>query len=188
MLDAAASSIAEKGFAATSVEDIAARAGYTRGAFYSHYSSTCDVFAELLLLRHQNERDDLQALLDAASFAEDLQSQLTLLNVRRHGDSDSYLIWAEARMHALRDATFRQRINVLFLERRDIVGRLIGRFRDRLNRMPPGSSDDQAVAAIALLKGIAYFNMTMPEKLPNVLAIAIIDTVFVAAFLPPSYD
>ena len=34
LLDAAESVIARKGLAATSVEDIAAAAGYTRGAFY----------------------------------------------------------------------------------------------------------------------------------------------------------
>nr|WP_279613334.1 helix-turn-helix domain containing protein [Paraburkholderia tuberum] len=34
LLDAAASSIAEKGFAATSVEDIAAQAGYTHSVIH----------------------------------------------------------------------------------------------------------------------------------------------------------
>lgn len=39
LLDAAASSIAKRGLAATSVDEIATQAGYTRGAFYSNFKS-----------------------------------------------------------------------------------------------------------------------------------------------------
>jgi len=39
--------IAKKGLEAASVENIAAAAGYTRGAFYSNFSSKDDLFIEL---------------------------------------------------------------------------------------------------------------------------------------------
>ncbi|WP_260336667.1 TetR/AcrR family transcriptional regulator [Paraburkholderia sp. CI2] len=61
LLDAAASSIAERGFAATSVEDISAQAGYTRGAFYSNFSSKSDLFVELLRLDHQNMQENFRS-------------------------------------------------------------------------------------------------------------------------------
>ena len=48
LVDAATLSIARKGLAATSVEDIVAQAGYTRGAFYSNFSNKSDLFFELL--------------------------------------------------------------------------------------------------------------------------------------------
>ena len=48
LLDAAQSVIAKKGLAGTSGEDIAAAAGYTRGAFYSNFRSKGDLFIELL--------------------------------------------------------------------------------------------------------------------------------------------
>jgi AcrR family transcriptional regulator len=38
LLDAAQAIFMKKGFVATSVEDIAEAAGYTRGAFYSNFS------------------------------------------------------------------------------------------------------------------------------------------------------
>ncbi|MDX6506352.1 MAG: hypothetical protein QOG06_996 [Gaiellaceae bacterium] len=51
LLDAAAELVAERGFHAASVELIAQRAGYTRGAFYSNFSSKEELFAELLQQR-----------------------------------------------------------------------------------------------------------------------------------------
>ena len=48
LIDAAAQVFAERGFTGASVEAIAARAGYTRGAFYSNFESKEELFAELL--------------------------------------------------------------------------------------------------------------------------------------------
>jgi AcrR family transcriptional regulator len=48
LLDAAARVFVKRGFTGASVEEIAAEAGYTRGAFYSNFSSKNELFAELL--------------------------------------------------------------------------------------------------------------------------------------------
>ena len=53
LLEAAQKLIAKKGLSAASVEDIAAAAGYTRGAFYSNFSSKGDLFIELLRRDHE---------------------------------------------------------------------------------------------------------------------------------------
>src|SRR5580700_9892302 len=62
LLDAAQKLIAKKGLSATSVEDIAEAAGYTRGAFYSNFSSKGDLFIELLRRDHMNTHAELNAL------------------------------------------------------------------------------------------------------------------------------
>ncbi|MFP3681416.1 TetR family transcriptional regulator, partial [Pseudomonas sp. SIMBA_041] len=84
LLDAAALRIARKGLAATSVEDIAACAGYTRGAFYSNFNSKNDLFLELLRRDHQNVQENLRKLLDADPLSEGLQKQLTSLYAQRY--------------------------------------------------------------------------------------------------------
>jgi AcrR family transcriptional regulator len=53
LMDAAFEVFAEQGLAATSVEQIAERAGFTRGAFYSNFSTK----EELLLALMERERD-----------------------------------------------------------------------------------------------------------------------------------
>jgi AcrR family transcriptional regulator len=47
-VDAAAELVIERGLAGASIERISERAGYTRGAFYSNFSSREELFAELL--------------------------------------------------------------------------------------------------------------------------------------------
>jgi AcrR family transcriptional regulator len=49
LLDAALDAFAEKGFHATSVEEVCERANFSRGAFYSNYSSKTELFVELYL-------------------------------------------------------------------------------------------------------------------------------------------
>ena len=48
LLDAAARVFVKRGFTGSSVEEISAEAGYTRGAFYSNFSSKNELFIELL--------------------------------------------------------------------------------------------------------------------------------------------
>ncbi|MCW3528609.1 TetR/AcrR family transcriptional regulator, partial [Burkholderia cenocepacia] len=59
LLGAARAILAEKGYAAASVEDIAAAAGHTRGAFYSNFGGKADVLFELL----RRDRDEAAAAL-----------------------------------------------------------------------------------------------------------------------------
>jgi AcrR family transcriptional regulator len=48
LLDAAARVFVRRGFTGSSVEEISAEAGYTRGAFYSNFSSKDEILVELL--------------------------------------------------------------------------------------------------------------------------------------------
>jgi AcrR family transcriptional regulator len=48
ILDAAQSIFSEQGFEKTQLEEVAARAGFTRGAIYAHYASKEDLFLALM--------------------------------------------------------------------------------------------------------------------------------------------
>lgn len=182
LLDAAAVIIAKKGLAATSVEDIVAHAGYTRGAFYSNFKSKTDLFIELLWLDQQNMQADLQTLLDADLSVEDLQKQLTQFYAQCYRDDSNYIVWAEARLHALRDAKFRQRLNASCLEKRDMIAYFIEQFCKRMKLTPPGPAADYALATIALMDGMKYFSMTMPNELPDSAAESVLSAMFNKTF------
>src|SRR4051812_35448590 len=62
LLDAAQKLIARKGLDAASVENIAAAAGYSRGAFYSNFKGKDDLFIELLRRDHVKATEQLNAL------------------------------------------------------------------------------------------------------------------------------
>jgi AcrR family transcriptional regulator len=65
ILDAAEAVFSEQGFEKTQLEEIAARAGYTRGAIYAHYASKEDLFLALMdqrvLTKFSSMRHELEA-------------------------------------------------------------------------------------------------------------------------------
>jgi len=180
LLAAAAAGIAKKGVAATSVEDIAAKAGFTRGAFYSNFSSKSELFVELLRVDHQHTQENLRKLLDAAASSEDYQPQLVSLYAQWYRDSSNYMLWAEARLHAMRDSKFRQHVNIFYLEKRDMIARFTELICTRLDIQLPRSFPDHAFALIALMDGIHHINMTMPNEFPGTL----IETLLRIGWLP----
>jgi len=65
ILEAAAAVWAEKGYHATRIDDIAERAGLSKGAVYHHFDSKVDVFTALA----EKMTDELTAMVDAAVAA-----------------------------------------------------------------------------------------------------------------------
>lgn len=182
LLDAAAVIIAKKGLASASVENIAERAGYTRGAFYSNFDSKTDLFIELLKRDHNDISHQLQHILDAGLSIEDTQRQLLLFYGQCYRDDSNFALWAEARLLALRDARFRARFAALCLEKRDVIAYFITQFCKLMDTPPPVPPADLAFGTMALVDGIRFFNACMPNDLPNDKAQAVLNTIFAATF------
>jgi AcrR family transcriptional regulator len=182
LLDAGAVLIAKKGLNGASVEDIAAHAGYTRGAFHSNFRSKAELFIELLKRDHQDVQQGLQQILGAGLSLEDMQQQLQKFYSQVYRGNLSYVLWAEARLQALRDAKFRARLSALLLEKRDMIAYFITQFSQAMQRQPPAPASDLAFATMALIDGMRFYNACMPEQLPDASAEAALGAVFSATF------
>src|SRR6267378_242060 len=110
LLDAAQKLIARKGLDAASVENIAAAAGYSRGAFYSNFSSKDDLFIELLRRDHQKAMAGFTALRTSELSIDEVQRRTRDLYGQMFRDNESFMNWTEARMMAARDARFRGKL------------------------------------------------------------------------------
>ena len=64
ILDAAQEIFSEQGFEKTQLEEVAARAGYSRGAIYAHYASKEDVFLALMEQRVLTKYTAMRQALD----------------------------------------------------------------------------------------------------------------------------
>ncbi|HEY4881323.1 MAG TPA: helix-turn-helix domain-containing protein [Steroidobacteraceae bacterium] len=182
LLEAAAVIIARKGLNGASVEDIAAHAGYTRGAFHSNFRSKADLFIELLKRDHQDIQQQLQQILSAGLSVEDIQRQLQQFYSQVYRGNISYVLWAEARLQALRDARFRARLSALLLEKRDMIAYFIDQFSQRVGKPPPAPAADLAFATMALIDGMRFYNACMPDELPDANLQAALTAVFSATF------
>jgi AcrR family transcriptional regulator len=182
LLEAAAVIIARKGLNGASVEDIAAHAGYTRGAFHSNFRSKADLFIELLKRDHHDVQQELQRILGAGLSREDMQRQLQMFYGQLYRGSISYVLWAEARLQALRDARFRARLSALLLEKRDMIAYFITQFGKVLETEAPAPAGDLAFATMALIDGMRFYNACMPGELPEANVRAVLGAVFSATF------
>ncbi|GAB3057603.1 TetR/AcrR family transcriptional regulator [Intrasporangium mesophilum] len=110
LLDAASEVFAERGFHGASVEDICDRAGFTRGAFYSNFSSKDDLVVEL----STRQSEALVERVREASSRESASAQDVLRDVFAaiSGDGQSrdqwFVLTTEFTLHAIRDAAARR--------------------------------------------------------------------------------
>ena len=101
----------EVGFQAATIEDVCTRAGFTRGAFYSNFSS----MDELLLALWERQNDTmlrvLRQLVRGADHAEaPFEGAMeTLIEVRAR-DRDWFVIGTEFMLHALRNPALVRRL------------------------------------------------------------------------------
>jgi AcrR family transcriptional regulator len=165
LLDAALRVIARKGLAATSVEDIAAQAGYTRGAFYSNFRGKHDLFIELLRRDHQQSHAGMNALLAGGLPPGQLEQQLKQFYSQMYQDNECFMNWTEARLLAARDAKFRTRLNALVLEKRDAIAGFIVQFCERLSLPPPAPPAQMAMGFMSLVEGVRLFRLSSPQEM-----------------------
>ena len=164
LLDAAEKLIASDGLEAASVENICAAAGYTRGAFYSNFSSKDDLFIELLRRDHQQHAADFEALCNDAVPLEELVARLVETYSRLYRDDECFMNWTEARLLAVRDARFRAKLNALLAEKRLEVGDLVSYFFHRLGVPPPLPPEQMAFGFMSLVEGVKLAMLASPGE------------------------
>ncbi|WP_206045682.1 TetR/AcrR family transcriptional regulator [Nocardia mangyaensis] len=109
LLDAAYEVFAEVGFGRARPEQICERAGYTRGAFYSQFSSMDELFLTLWEQWSTRMLDDLRALLDSRVVAETADERELVEHVLRAVPLDDkwFRVNSEFTTHAIRHPELR---------------------------------------------------------------------------------
>lgn len=165
LLDAALPVFAEKGFGRASVEDVCDRAGYTRGAFYSNFSSLDELFLAMweqrsaALLESLGESLEAASEEDALSLEDGIDRLLDLIPV----DDLWYRIEAEFTAHALRDPLLR---GVMAARESQIAATLLPFIDRALERVGRRVTDREAFAAalVAVHDGTAVQCLVEPGE------------------------
>jgi AcrR family transcriptional regulator len=165
LLDAAQKIIAKKGLTATSVEDIAGAAGYTRGAFYSNFGGKSDLFIELLRRDHQQATTEMMSLVSDELSVEEIQLRARNTYSQLYRDNECFMNWTEARMMAARDAKFRAKLSALMVEKRGQIAGLIQYFYQRTGVVPPVEPEVMAMGFMSLVEGVKLFMLSSPLEM-----------------------
>ncbi|MEU5209314.1 TetR family transcriptional regulator [Streptomyces sp. NPDC020742] len=108
LLDAAAELFTERGVNGTSVEQIAERAGYSRGAFYGNFEDKNALVAELLQHRTRREMAEVRTLTQGATSFTDALDKLRAWNRDRAEHLPAWLaLRMELVLHTLRNDALR---------------------------------------------------------------------------------
>jgi AcrR family transcriptional regulator len=178
LLDAAQAIFMKKGFLAASVEDIAAAAGYTRGAFYSNFGSKPELFLELLKRDHDSIMGRLHSIFEGETSRADMEARVLEYYSQCYRDNKCFLLWMEAKLHASRDAKFRVRFNAFLRELRQTTTDYISAFSDRVGTPLPMPAEQLAMGLMALCDGVQFFYTADPQAVSSEFAEAVLGGFF----------
>jgi AcrR family transcriptional regulator len=165
LLDAAQKVFAKKGLDGASVEDIAAAAGYTRGAFYSNFASKNDLFIEMLRRDHSRADAEFFALRDDSLPLDYIQERTRDIYSKLYRDNDCFMSWTEARLLSARDPKFRAKLNALMLEKRAKIAAFIDYFNKRVGIEPAVSPEIMSLGFMSLIEGVKLFAISSPGEM-----------------------
>lgn len=116
LIAAARAIFVREGFESARIEQIAAMAGKTRGAFYDNFSDKEDVFFAIFEEDMMRNRDRFNAALIAASSQEEKIDILAQHLSELLDDRQRVLLTLEFKMYVIRHPRKRKRINELYSE------------------------------------------------------------------------
>jgi len=160
LLDAAARVFVERGFAGASIEAIAAEAGYTRGAFYSNFSSKNELFVALL-----QERGFELARSVARESAGLTPSEVGARAAAVHTHTAEWMVrlFLELLAHAGRDPEARRLAAGFWSGTREIGAEQVRRGYAAAGDEPPADPSEIASAFIALDVGLELQRYVDPD-------------------------
>jgi AcrR family transcriptional regulator len=167
LLDAAAEVFAEKGFGGAAVDEIAERAGYTRGAFYSNFADKDDLFLTLFDQRLSEGIADVGRIVNEAGTPGDLLRGLRNRESRRPPDGTWFLLLTEFRLYALRNRDVRKKLAERERKERRALGKAIAQQFAAIGLVPPADPEQLALILQCLEHGIELEQLIDPRGVPR---------------------
>jgi AcrR family transcriptional regulator len=169
LLDAALEVFSERGYRDASVDDVAERAGYSKGAVYWHFSSKDDLFFALWDERVDKPWSQTIELLESAAADHDMapEASARFAEVLR-GQRELLLIDHEYWGQAVRDPERRARYAERQARMRSALGRAIAARMEHLGAPPlEGPAEHMATLFMSVTSGLAREKLIDPDAAPD---------------------
>jgi AcrR family transcriptional regulator len=169
LLSAAADVFSERGFHHASIDAVAERAGYSKGAVYWHFAGKDDLFLALIEEHVDHPLREMAQLLESAPADRDMAPEAS----RRFagliaGQRDWILLDNEYWLRAMRDPELRGRYAERRRELRIALGAALARRVETLGVGPLAVEPEQiATAFMALIVGLAQQALVDPQAVPE---------------------
>jgi AcrR family transcriptional regulator len=168
ILEAAADVVAERGLAAASLDQVAAAAGFTKGAVYSNFGSKDELFLSLLETRAARRVETVERALAAAP---DVPGALAAVSAElARPDAAEQLLFVEFWQRGVRDPAVGAAFAAARRRLRERVVEAVTAFLTGLPREPGWAPEDLALVVVALANGLAFEELSDPGAVPAGLA------------------
>jgi AcrR family transcriptional regulator len=187
LLEAAAQVLAERGFHGASLDEVAAAAGFTKGAVYSNFKNKEDLFLALLENLHVREMEELHRILDASDVPpESRLSDFAALYRAEAGQlpGNWSALYLEFCVYAMRNPGARKRLAELDEAAVDSIADIIDTERTRRGIAAADSARQMARFIQAFSRGIGMLRAIDPGAVYEPFLEAAIE--FLARGLVPS--
>jgi AcrR family transcriptional regulator len=172
LLTAAEACFVSHGFHASSVDEVAERAGYTKGAVYSNFASKEDLFFAVYERRVEQVLTEVVPGLRQAG-AERAFDQLAAGAIQRRDRGDGWrAVFFEFWAHVLRHPELRERFAAIHARFLEPMGEAVRQLADDRGLTLPSdvTASQVAVAWNAMEVGLALERLTQPQTVDVALA------------------
>jgi len=169
VLDAAAKLFARRGFDGVSLDEVAAAAGFSKGAVYSNFESKAELLLTLLVERHSRRiMDGLPTLFGGEGPPEERAREggVRLASIIER-DREGVLLFVELWVAAARSPRLRRKFAALYEQWQGLIIDLLRAQGDELENLLPLPVPQVAAAAHALVEGFALQKVIDPKRLPK---------------------
>jgi AcrR family transcriptional regulator len=168
LLQAAMEVFAQRGYRDASVDEIASRAGYSKGAIYFYFSGKDDLFFALLEERIDRPMREAIELLESAPPEDDMAIEanlqfLTLVS----GQRELLLLDNEYRSQAIRDSRLAARYVKREAKLRAVLAKGLQARMKHLSAPPLAAPEQLATALLSLAFGLAQEKLIEPDAVPD---------------------
>jgi AcrR family transcriptional regulator len=169
LLNAAAQTCARKGYAAASVDEIAAAAGYSVGAVYSNFSSKEQLFSELMTDRASGRIGQVVQAISENADEGPLTALGRVLVEIADNDIEFEAIQGEFWLHAVRNPDAMQILQDRSARTLASLREILAVAMEHNNVDDSVSRDHFAVVVLALFQGLIRQRRIDPDRVPEEL-------------------
>jgi AcrR family transcriptional regulator len=182
ILDAAQAVFSEQGFDKTQLEEVAARAGYTRGAIYAHYASKEDLFLALVEQRVLTRFNSVRQAIEAEPLVAKRPEIFREWIAAQADDHAWSTLMLEFKLYALRRPESREKLLHMYdlmtkASGKDFIELLFGADLDKAAR---AAAERRLVILGALLSAINLESLYRPKLMSKQHLQPVLDELFKA--------
>jgi len=172
LLKAAAQVFSERGFHGATLDEVAAVAGFTKGAVYSNFKNKEDLFMALFQATYDREMEALRATLESSEVPPEarLSDFVGLIrNGTREAGTNFGVLYEEFWLYAVRNPTAREQLNRLEEENVRAIAQIIESERKRRGLETLESPERAARIIAVLFHGIGLLRVLQPDVVDDAL-------------------